>query len=155
MGLVHLELGWTNPLTKWDEPPSSDCCSCGIVDDSTIHPSPHSLLVGPYLWDLHPSEAEVKCLKLLPSMAWFKGESAGKSGFYDVFYHQIQGFPVSFPILQVCDSSIQTASHSRNPGIRSLRTPPSWIPSWPSWPINPQDHHLLGASSQWVMVHPS
>ena len=41
------------------------------------------------------------CL-LKPSMDWFKGKSTGNHG----FYHQIQGFPVNFPIIQFYETSI-------------------------------------------------
>ena len=36
------------------------------------------------------------------SMDWFKGKSTGNHG----FYHQIQGFPVKFPIIQFYETTL-------------------------------------------------
>ena len=53
------------------------------------------------------SPCDARWLYLSPekhkSMDWFKGKSAGNHG----FYHQISGFPVNFPIIQLFEQNIR------------------------------------------------
>ena len=62
-------------------------------DDLSLVLSP-----GPY----SEQAARLWSIVKVGSMDWFKGKSTGNHG----FYHQIQGFPVNFPIIQFYDGYI-------------------------------------------------
>jgi hypothetical protein len=59
-------------------------------------------VTGVAIWealDSGISELITSLSKNTLSLDWFKGKSTGNHG----FYHQIQGFPVNFPIIQFYD----------------------------------------------------